>query len=89
MRTIRPEKLVHAISLLVVGSFGQEFISLPPFDLTTIFKDSSQLVPLIFILFQKLILSMVSLNSQIKRRKPTHAKLSLSVKVRERKPKPL
>ena len=41
---------MHAISLLVVGSFGQEFISLPPFDLTTIFKDSSQLVPLIFIL---------------------------------------
>jgi len=50
LRTIRPDKLVPAISLFVVGYLGHEFISPPPFDLATIFKDSSQLVPLIFIL---------------------------------------
>jgi len=50
LRTIRPDKLVPAISLFVVNYIGVEFITPPAFDLANIFKDSSHLVPLIFVL---------------------------------------
>lgn len=36
--------------MFVVSSIGSEFIAPPPFDLAAIFKDSSQLCPLIFVL---------------------------------------
>lgn len=50
LRTIRPDKIVPAISLFVINYLGQEFMSPPPFDLSLVFRDSSQITPLIFIL---------------------------------------
>ncbi|KRX11121.1 P-loop containing nucleoside triphosphate hydrolase [Pseudocohnilembus persalinus] len=50
LRTIRIDKLIPAIFDYVVKSLGQKFIEPPPFDLANIYKDSTCLTPLIFIL---------------------------------------
>lgn len=50
LRTIRPDKLVPAISLFVVHYLGEEFVQPPPFELPTIYKDSSSTIPLVFVL---------------------------------------
>jgi dynein heavy chain, axonemal len=41
---------VPAISNYVVSYLGNEFIQPPPFELPTIYKDSSSTTPLIFVL---------------------------------------
>lgn len=50
MRTIRPDKLIPAVTLYIVHELGEKFISPPPFDLAKIYTDSSSTSPLIFIL---------------------------------------
>jgi len=50
LRVLRPDKLVPALSNFVVEQLGSEFTEPPPFDLTQIYKDSSNAQPLIFIL---------------------------------------
>ena len=49
-RVIRPDLLIPAISNFVVSQIGPYFITPPPFDLGVVFKDSSPIAPLIFVL---------------------------------------
>jgi dynein heavy chain len=50
LRCLRPDKLVPAISLYVINYLGEEFVKPPPFELPTIYKDSSSTTALIFVL---------------------------------------
>lgn len=50
LRAIRPDKLVPGISNYVVSYLGVEFMQPPPFELPNIYKDSSSITPLIFVL---------------------------------------
>ncbi len=50
LRTIRPDKLIPAVTLYIVNELGEKFILPPPFDLAKIYTDSSSTSPLIFIL---------------------------------------
>lgn len=50
LRAIRPDRLVPAISSYVIHYLGIEFMQPPPFDLPNIWKDSSSITPLIFVL---------------------------------------
>ena len=47
---IRPDKLINAIQLWIERNLGKEFIEPPPFELAKSYKQSSNIVPLIFIL---------------------------------------
>lgn len=49
-RCIRPDLLIPAINNFVVSKIGTYFITPPPFDLGLIFKDSSPIAPLVFVL---------------------------------------
>lgn len=50
IRIIKPDKLVPAMVRYVVTKLGQYFVQPPPFDLGAIYKDSSSITPLIFVL---------------------------------------
>jgi dynein heavy chain len=50
IRIIKPDKLVPAMMRYVVDKIGEEFTQPPPFDLAAIYKDSSNITPLIFVL---------------------------------------
>ncbi|ESP01004.1 hypothetical protein LOTGIDRAFT_225521 [Lottia gigantea] len=50
LRTIRPDKIVPAITDFVMEKLGKKFVEPPPFDLAKSYADSSQCTPLIFIL---------------------------------------
>jgi len=50
IRIIKPDKLVPAMMRFVVDKIGDEFVQPPPFDLAAIYKDSSNITPLIFVL---------------------------------------
>ena len=50
LRCIRPDKVIPAITNFVIEQLGQSFTEPPPFDLPNIYKDSSSVTPLIFVL---------------------------------------
>lgn len=50
LRCLRGDKAVPAISMFVVHNLGKEFVSPPPFELPSIYKDSTSITPLIFVL---------------------------------------
>ena len=50
LRVIRPDKVVHAARAFVERNLGQRFTQPPPFDLATIYDDSTAMAPLIFVL---------------------------------------
>lgn len=50
LRALRPDKVVPAISNFVVHQLGKDFITPPPFELPSIYKDSTSITPLIFVL---------------------------------------
>ena len=50
IKMIRPDKLINAIQLWIERNLGKEFIEPPPFELAKSYKQSSNIVPLIFIL---------------------------------------
>lgn len=50
LRCIRPDKVIPAISNYVVEQLGKSFIEPPKFDLPNIYKDSTSITPLIFVL---------------------------------------
>jgi len=50
LRAIKPDKLVPAMVRYVVMKLGEAFIQPPQFDLQLIYKDSSNITPLIFVL---------------------------------------
>jgi len=49
-RTIRPDLLLPAMANFVNSKIGEYFVVPPPFDLGSIFKDSTPAAPLIFVL---------------------------------------
>merc|ERR1719440_368603 len=49
-RVLRDEKVVDAVTIFVLKNIGKHFIDVPPFDLAVSFKDSTPLVPMIFVL---------------------------------------
>lgn len=50
LRCLRGDKAVPAISGFVVHNLGKEFVTPPPFELPQIYKDSTSVTPLIFVL---------------------------------------
>ena len=50
IKMVRPDKLIAAIQLWIEKNIGKEFIEPPPFELAKSYKQSSNIVPLIFIL---------------------------------------
>ncbi len=50
LRCIRPDKVVPMISNFVIQQLGKEFVTPPPFELPSIYKDSTSITPLIFVL---------------------------------------
>ena len=50
LRTLRPDKVVPAISNFVIHQLGKEFVTPPPFELPSIYRDSTSITPLIFVL---------------------------------------
>lgn len=50
IRVLKPDKLVPALVRYVVIKIGEAFIQPPQFDLQLIYKDSSNVTPLIFVL---------------------------------------
>ena len=50
LRCLRGDKAVPAITAFVVHNLGKEFVTPPPFELPSIYKDSTSITPLIFVL---------------------------------------
>lgn len=50
LRVLRPDKIVPAVQTFVVETLGKKYIEPPPFDLPSIFADSTCTIPLLFIL---------------------------------------
>jgi dynein heavy chain len=50
LRCIRPDKVIPGMFNYILEQLGEKFNSPPPFDLGSIYKDSTNLTPLIFIL---------------------------------------
>jgi len=50
VRTMRPDKIVPAITDFVVEMLGKLFVEPPPFDLAGSYNDSHALSPLVFVL---------------------------------------
>lgn len=50
LKTIRPDKIVHAVKKFIVNNMGRAFVEPPPFDLQSSFADSNPFTPLVFIL---------------------------------------
>ena len=50
IKMVRPDKLITSIQLWIERNIGKEFIEPPPFELAKSYKQSSNIVPLIFIL---------------------------------------
>jgi dynein heavy chain len=49
-RVLRDEKVVDAVTIFILKNIGKHFIDVPAFDLAASFKDSTPLVPMIFVL---------------------------------------
>ncbi len=52
LKAFRSEKIIFAVSDFIQRNLGKEFVDLPPFELSSAFKDTNQYTPLIFILSQ-------------------------------------
>ena len=50
LKSIRPDKIVHAVKNFIVKNMGQPFVEPPAFDLQASYNDSNPITPLIFIL---------------------------------------
>lgn len=50
LKTIRPDKIVHAVKKFIIHNMGAVFVQPPSFDLNASFEDSSPTIPLVFIL---------------------------------------
>eukprot|EP00826_Nyctotherus_ovalis_P040893 TRINITY_DN4065_c0_g1_i1.p1 TRINITY_DN4065_c0_g1~~TRINITY_DN4065_c0_g1_i1.p1 ORF type:complete len:1111 (+),score=398.51 TRINITY_DN4065_c0_g1_i1:32-3364(+) len=50
LRTIRPDKLIPAAQAFISEKLGKEFVEAPRFDLEAVYKDSTSVTPLIFVL---------------------------------------
>ena len=50
IKMIRPDKLISAMQIWISNNIGKEFIEAPPFNLLKSYKESSNIVPIIFIL---------------------------------------
>ncbi|ETW07727.1 hypothetical protein H310_02174 [Aphanomyces invadans] len=51
LRTLRPDRLLVALSAFIASHLGSFFIHQPPFDLESIYQEASASTPIFFILF--------------------------------------
>jgi len=50
IRFLRPDRVVFAVSTFVANNLGPKFVEPPPFDLDSVYTDSTNVAPLIFVL---------------------------------------
>ena len=50
IRLFRPDKMVESVNDFVFQAMGQRYMEPPPFDLESAYRDSSSVIPLVFIL---------------------------------------
>ena len=50
LKSAKLEKIVFGISLFVEANMGKQFVSLPPTELSAVFKDTDKATPIIFVL---------------------------------------
>jgi dynein heavy chain len=50
LRCVRPDKVVPGMQLFVRNLLGQRFVETPAFDLSTSFRDSTNVLPIVFVL---------------------------------------
>ncbi|KAJ3181753.1 Dynein heavy chain 7, axonemal [Geranomyces variabilis] len=50
LRSLRPDKMIAAMTLFIIDKMGQRFVEPPPFDLASSYDDSNTTSPLIFVL---------------------------------------
>lgn len=50
LKSIRPDKICHAIQNYVIEQIGKQFVDPPTFKIQPCYKDSSNITPLIFVL---------------------------------------
>ena len=50
IKVLRPDKLISAINIWISNSIGPEFIEAPGYNLAKSFKESSNIIPIVFIL---------------------------------------
>ncbi|KAJ3012302.1 Dynein heavy chain 7, axonemal [Thoreauomyces humboldtii] len=50
LRTLRPDKMIAAMTLFIIEKMGNKFVEPPPFDLASSYEDSNPISPLIFVL---------------------------------------
>lgn len=50
IRLFRPDKMVESVNDFVFQAMGQRYMEPPPFDLESAYRDSSNVIPLVFIL---------------------------------------
>ncbi|OQR95645.1 dynein heavy chain, partial [Thraustotheca clavata] len=51
LRILRPDRLLPALTSFISEKLGQHFVHQPPFDLETIYQESSASTPIFFVLF--------------------------------------
>ncbi|TPX60044.1 hypothetical protein PhCBS80983_g02063 [Powellomyces hirtus] len=50
LRSLRPDKMIAAMTLFIIDKMGTRFVEPPPFDLASSYEDSNTTSPLIFVL---------------------------------------
>lgn len=50
IRLFRPDKMVESVNDFVFQAMGRRYMEPPPFDLESAYRDSSNVIPLVFIL---------------------------------------
>lgn len=51
IKILRPDRVSYTLKLFVIEKMGRKFIDQPPFDIFRAFKETSNLIPIFFVLF--------------------------------------
>jgi dynein heavy chain len=51
IKALRPDRVSYTLKLFVIDKMGRKYIDQPPFDIFKAFKETSNLIPIFFVLF--------------------------------------